>query len=196
MCKFCLNAMCRWSDSRSSPEDHSNCQPFIGGPTIERLLLGSAHETGRWGQFMSAEETAYALAKVTSAYVLPPLTELPSGADLLAYQVLLRDRLSGALVDELRMILQSVRYEHDWQQVGAWSYLCVIGAGVAACLDIPPGTEQLTLRYATDLQNELFLAGRSRDLPRSRLGLQTTLYEKFDALLCHVRARTWHWLYG
>ena len=85
--------------------------------------------------------------------------------------------------------------ELGWGQVGPRSYLCVIGAGVAACIDAEPGDEQLYLRYDNDLANALFHAGRTIDLPRSRLFLQQTLYEKFDVPLALMRARVWNWLH-
>ncbi len=78
--------------------------------------------------------------------------------------------------------------------MGADSYTFVIGAGVAATLDLHPGREQLYLRYASDLADELYLAGRAIDLPRSRLFLQTTLYERVDALLAQLRERCWRWV--
>jgi hypothetical protein len=73
-------------------------------------------------------------------------------------------------------------------------YASVIGAGVAACIDTTPGDETLYLRYATTLAAELFVAGRTTDMPRSQLFLQTALYERVDILLEQMRVRTWYWL--
>jgi hypothetical protein len=54
--------------------------------------------------------------------------------------------------------------------------------------------ERLYLRYASDVEHALYLAGRTLDLPRSRLFLQSTLYERFEVILVQVRSRTWNWL--
>ncbi len=151
-----------------------------------------AREAGTWSEITSPEQTALALTQITAAHVLPPLVDLPCGTDLLTYSVQLREHLDGALVDELAMVLKAGWRELGWEQVGSSMYMCVIGAGAAACINMAEG--ELYLRYDSELEHALYLAGRTIDLPRSRLFLQTALYERFDCLLAQVRMRTWHWL--
>ncbi|MCX9079839.1 MAG: hypothetical protein OIN84_17875 [Candidatus Methanoperedens sp.] len=154
-----------------------------------------ARQSGDWSETLSKEQTALALSRVTAANILPPLTELACGTDLLSYNVTLHDHMDESLVRELAMMLNADWHELGWERVNGSTYLCVIGAGVAGCIDITPNQERIYLRYATSLENELYLAGRAVDLPRSRLFLQTALYERIDSLLIEVRARTWHWIY-
>jgi hypothetical protein len=161
-------------------ESTFDIQPFLSG--------------GASMQPMTPEQTAYALGQVTAASVLPSLTRLENGYELLEYQVDLRQKLNGDLVKELVAVLDSDGADLHWNQVDVCSYLCVIGAGVAACIDTTPGQEQLTLRYANALVSALHNAHRAEALPRSLLFLQTTLYERFDALLAEVRKRTWYWV--
>jgi len=98
------------------------------------------------------------------------------------------------LVRELALVLENDWRALGWEQVGRSRYLCVIGAGVAASLDTTPGAEQLDLRYATELETELFHAGCAPDRLRSRLFLQSALYEKMNVLLTRVRSNIWHWI--
>jgi hypothetical protein len=186
-------------DERSGPsEELTNvCQPLTIVPAadpLSGLRSALAFEKGTWGQFLSPEQTAWCISQLTAAHLLPPLTRLPCGSDLLTYQVWLRDRLGPFLVDELDQVLAENWRQMGWEHVAAHSYMCVIGAGVAARIDATPGDEQLCLRYESALANELFHAGRAVDLPRSRLFLQQTLFEQVDALLTLVRARLWCWL--
>ena len=194
MCNFSSYFKLSIYEDTATPDDESvSCQPFlIENEEQSRFVQQLAREVGTWGETTSPEQTAFALAQVTAAHVLPPLTPLPCGSDLLAYSVQLRSRMDGALIDELAMVLKTSWRELGWKQVGSATYLCVIGAGVAACLDMT--TYELSLRYDTELEHALYLAGRTVDLPRSRLGLQSILYERFDCLLAQVRDRTWHWI--
>ena len=143
---------------------------------------------------MTPEQTAYALGQVTAPNILPTLTLLENGYELLEYRVELRAALHGELVNELVDVLDAAGADLHWNQVDANCYLCVIGAGVAACIDTTPQQEQLYLRYANTLVDALHNAHRAAELPRSLLFLETTLHERFDALLAEVRNRTWHWL--
>jgi len=195
--------LCRptYSEDRSRPaEDQSSCcEPFLHSddcPAIEHIGYLMAQQSGEWSELLSQEQTALALSRVTAANILPPLTVLPSGSDLLAYCVNLRDHVDGSLVRELAMMLNADWRDLGWERVNNSTYLCVIGAGVAGCIDTTPNHERLYLRYASSLESELYLAGRAVDLPRSRLFLQTALYERIDTLLIEVRARVWHWIYG
>lgn len=183
------------SEDRMSPVGNQvSRQPFIN--------QGDKNAGARFvfqmssAEVLSAEQIAYALSQVTAANVLPPLLPLACGTDLLEYQVWLREHLEGALVDELAAVLAASWRDLGWEQLGSAVFLGVIGAGVAACLDLTPGAEQLYLRYASDLEHALYLAGRTLDLPRSRLFLQAALYEKVDGIFAYVRARTWNWLVG
>ena len=179
-------------DERSCPsEDESLAQPFLLGddPTVPAL---SWLEEGEWA--MGRENMAFALSQVTAANLLPPLLDLPTGVDLLHYRVELREKLDPILVRELALILERRWQALGWEQVSETSFLCVIGAGVAACIETTSGCECLSLRYANGLANELFHAGRAIDLPRSRLFLQTTLHEKINPLLARLRDRCWQWV--
>ncbi len=181
-------------DERACPgEDEPRTQPF--------LMAGERHvpamsvlERGDWSAFMNRESTALALSQVTAAQILPPLVELPTGEDLLNYRVNLRSQLDPILVRELVLILENQWRELGWEQLAPNTYLCVIGAGAAACMVTTANEEHLYLRYANGLANELFHAGRAVDLPRSRLFLQTTLYEKINALLHRLRENCWSWV--
>jgi|FLYN01.1.fsa_nt_gi hypothetical protein len=169
----------------------------------ERARIGAYESTFERQPFMSseaaiqdmtAEQMAYALGQVTANNVLPSLTLLENGYELLEYRVNLRETIHADLVSELVKVLESDGADLHWNQVDVNSYLCVIGAGVAACIDTTPGQEQLSLRYANTLVSALHNAHRAEALPRSLLFLQTTLYERFDALLAEVRRRTWYWM--
>ncbi|MBZ0293384.1 MAG: hypothetical protein K8L99_12525 [Anaerolineae bacterium] len=192
MCDFCHHLPNTCEDASAC-----DCRPFLQSDrTITAAILQAAWHSGHWGDFLSPEQTALHLSQVTAAHILPRMVELPSGTDLVNYRVDLRAHMSGALVSELRMVLPALEAESDWKKVGNDRYVCVIGAGVAACLDATPDAEVLYLRYASDVENMLFLAGRTLDLPRSRLFLQTALDEKFDLILKQVRNRMWLWLCG
>ncbi len=189
------------SEDRSHPaEDRSPChQPFLrseGCPPIEHFGFTVAQQSGDWSELLSREQMAFALSQVTAAHILPPLTVLSSGSDLLDYSVNLRDHMDASLVRELSLMLNADWRDLGWERVNGSTYLCVVGAGVAGCIDAAPNQERLYLRYASSLENELYLAGRAVDLPRSRLFLQTALYERIDSLLVEVGARAWHWIYG
>lgn len=169
----------------------------------ERARIGVYESTFEYQPFLPGDATlqstmpeqmAYALGQVTASAVLPSLTLLENGYELLEYRVNLRQSMSGELVNELVTVLETDGADLHWNQVDVCNYLCVIGAGVAACIDTSPGREQLSLRYANTLVSALHNAHHAAALPRSLLFLQTTLYERFDALLAAVRQRTWFWV--
>ncbi len=181
-------------DERCCPaEEESLAQPFLLG-TNRSVPALSWLEKGDWADLMNRENSALALSQVTAANLLPPLLDLPTGVDLLQYRVELRDQLDPILVRELALILENQWQALGWEQVSETSFLCVIGAGVAACIETTSGEECLYLRYASVLANELFHAGRAIDLPRIRLFLQTTLHEKLNPLLTRLRDRCWNWV--
>lgn len=186
-------------EDRSTPDDDQRqSHPFVYQPEAagERFITELHYEYGHWSEQTLPEQTAYALGQTTAATILPPLTGLNSGDELLDYQVRLRDVMSAALVAEITAALHTADLGGHWQQVQANAYACVIGAGVAAHLDATPGSESLSLRYANALVPILRSAHRAAELPRSRLFLQTTLYERFDMLLARARANVWFWLAG
>lgn len=174
------------SENRSLPHTTACFQPFLRGGAEE--IPGVPRPT--------AEQVALALSQVTAARVLPPLTQLVCGADLLTYRVRLRDRLEATLVRDLALVLAHRWRELGWAQVSSDTYLNVIGAGVAVCIDTEPDAETLYLRYDSTLAHKLLLAGRTPDLLRSRLFLQTALYEQVNGLLAAVREQVWRWLCG
>lgn len=181
-------------DERCCPaDDAALAQPFLAGENRSVPAL-SWLEHGEWAELMTREHTALALSQVTAANLLPPLLDLPTGVDLLQYRVELREQLDPILVRELALILESQWQGLGWEQVSDTTFLCVIGAGVAACIETTAGEECLSLRYASGLANELFHAGRAIDLPRSRLFLQTTLHEKVNPLLARLRDCCWQWV--
>jgi hypothetical protein len=172
-------------------------QPFLEVSSmnpVDRFVARLTREQGQWTDAMPAEQTAFALAQVSAATILPPLVDLDNGNALLDYRVFLRDHLDPALISELVCVLDTRGQEFHWGQVDATVYASVIGAGVAACIDTAPENETLYLRYATTLAAELFVAGRTTEMPRSQLFLQTALYERVDILLEQMRIRTWYWL--
>lgn len=179
-------------DERCSPADaeEARIQPFLYSDDLPLDGLEPDH----WSIWMSRETLALALSQATAAHVLPPLMEVPTGEDMLRYRVEFRNQLHPILVRELALVLESDWQALGWEQVSRQRYLCVIGAGVAASLETTPGAERLDLRYASDLETELFHAGYAPDRLRSRLFLQSALYEKMNLLLARVRNNVWHWL--
>jgi hypothetical protein len=171
-------------------------QPFLQDSQmnpVDRFTMRLAREQGVWEETLSKEQTAFALAGVSAATILPPLTELEDGDALLDYRVRLRDYLDPSLIRELAAVLNACGQEYHWGRVDATAYASVIGAGVAVCIDVEQGNETLYLRYASTLVDKLHTA-RAAELPRSQLFLQTTLFERIDTLLEQTRTRTWYWL--
>jgi hypothetical protein len=163
---------------------------------IDKAAAALTGEYGHWSDIMSQEQTAYMLAQVTAVNVLPPLVKLQSGHELLDYNVRLRDYLRDDLVWGIAVALDQHELDSHWQQIQTAGYACVIGAGVAANLDMTPDQETLSLRCTNTLAMVLSHTHRATELPRSLLFLQTALYERFDALLEKARAHAWFWLAG
>ncbi len=190
------------TDERAAlPQDSSifESQPFLQTDSmhpLDRFTTNLSREQGAWANALSKEQTAYALAQVSAANILPSLVELDTGYALLEYAVRLRDHLDGLLVSELVQVLQNDGQNAHWGKVDATIFAAVIGAGVAACIDITPGQETLHLRYANALVTEFSTARRAAELSRSALFLQSALHERFDALLEPIRGRIWLWLIG
>ena len=183
------------------PDDSSTfvCQPFLQTDSmrpLDRFIIDLSREQGAWANALTTEQTAYALAQVSAVNILPPLVELDTGYALLEYTVRLHDHMDGLLIAELIHVLQNEGQNVHWGKVDATVFAAVIGAGVAACIDITPGNETLHLRYTNALETEFSTARRAAELSRSALFLQSALYERFDALLEPIRARIWLWLIG
>lgn len=185
-----------WLTELNSPSMHGSCmefQPFMNRthlPGCDTLLLYSAQANRRWTQWLSAEQTAYALGQVTAARALPTLTEFVSTAALLDSRIHLRDYLDGSLVQAIAVTLIKEGEMLQWKQVEATSYACVIGAGAAVCIDTTLGDELVYLRYANHIADAIAQAQNEKELPRSLLGLQINLQETIDILLVFARSRT------
>lgn len=185
-----------WLDESSRPSTYDEIletQPFIKShqlPAVDRLLLNHAQSTGQWTQWMNTEQTAFALGQVTAAQTLPSLAEYVTIAALLECRVRLRDFLNEIVVETLIAVLNEEGSSLFWNKVDRAAFLCVVGSGVAACIDTTPDEETLYLRYANEVANAISNAQNEADLPRSILGIQNILHERFDALLHSTRART------
>lgn len=174
-------------------------QPFMNTSQLrgwDALLIQSAQASGKWSQWLSAEQTAYALGQVTSARALPTLIEFVTISTLLNSRIRMRDYFDDSLVDAIIATLITEGTSLQWKQVEATSYACVIGAGAAACIDTVTGDEILYLRYANKIAQAIAHAQNETELPRSLLGLQTHLEECIDHLLIHARSKTLTHLIG
>jgi len=185
-----------WFSEITSPSPHGSMmtyQPFINQDRMKPsdiFLLGWAQQHGAWTDWLSAEQTAYALGQVTAAKALPTLTEYVSIAALLDSRIKLREYLDPALVDAITSTLHHHSQPIEWKQVDASCFAYVVGAGVAACIDTISGDETLYLRYANAVADAIAAAKSEADLPRSLLGLQNNLQECIDQLLVTTRRLT------
>lgn len=189
-----------WFTEITTPSKHGSWmefQPFMDKTHLrgcDALLIYSSQMAGKWTQLLSAEQTAYALGQITAARALPTLTEFVSASTLLDSRIRLRDFLDDSLVDTITDSLDSEAESLQWKQVEATSYVCVIGAGAAACIDTVPGDEKMYLRYANHIAEAIAQAQNETELPRSLLGLQINLQECIDLLLSHARSKTFNYL--
>lgn len=185
-----------WFTEITTPLTHGSLmvyQPFMDKGSLrgsDSLLLNAVQANGCWTQFLSAEQTAYALGQVTAARALPTLIEFVTIATLLDTRIHLREYFDDSLVDAIATTLHKEASSLQWKQVEAESYVCVIGAGAAACIETIHGDEKLYLRYANQIADAIAHAQNETELPRSLLGLQTNLQECIDLLLSHARSRT------
>ena len=179
-------------DERAKPAEatEERLQPFLRPSDVSLEVLEQCDDFG----IMNREGLALALSQVTARNILPPLVDMETGTEMLNYNVEFRAYMDPLLVRELALVLEENRGKLGWEQVSEHRFLSVIGAGVAACIETIPGMEHLELRYDSDLEHELFHAGCAPDRLRSRLFLQTALYERVDVLLEHLRGRVWSWL--
>ena len=174
-------------------------QPFMDKTLLrgcDSLLLTTAQINGKWTQWLSAEQTAFALGQVTTSHALPPLNKVVTIAALLDSRLRLRDYFDDCLVDAITDTLANEGDFLQWKQVEATSYACVIGAGVAACIETTSGDEILYLRYANQIAEAISQAQNETELPRSILGLQLHLQECIDLLLAYARRKTLQYLTG
>ena len=174
-------------------------QPFMDKSLLrgcDTLLLKTAQKDRTWTQWLSAEQTAFALGQVTTARALPPLNKVVTIATLLDSRLRLRDYFDDRLVDAITNTLANEGESLQWKQVEATSYACVIGAGAAACIETTEGDEILYLRYANQIAEAISQAQNETDLPRSILGLQIHLQECIDQLLAYARSKTLRYLVG
>jgi hypothetical protein len=172
-------------------------QPFVARSILnsqDAFVLDTARRRGCWTDVLTAEQTAFTLGQMNSAGSLPWLRDTTSLVGLLDYHVFLRDYLDAGLVDEIVNTLVNEHESKYWTRIESGVYICVIGAGVAACIDTTPNLEVLYLRYADAIIDAIAAAHFERDLPRSVRGLQMTLWERLDALFDGARLRLLHWL--
>lgn len=185
-----------WFSEITSSSAHGSMmefQPFINQGRMKPsdvFLLGWAQQHGEWTQWLSAEQTAYALGQVTAAKALPTLTEYVSIAALLDSRIRLREYLDSSLVDAISTTLHNHAQPIEWKQMDASCYVYVVGAGVAVCIDTVKDDEALYLRYSNPIAQAIAAAKNETDLPRSLLGLQNNLQECIDMLLTATRHLT------
>lgn len=185
-----------WFSEITSPSPHGSMmiyQPFINQERMkpsDTFLLGWAQQHGAWTDWLSAEQTAYALGQVTAAKALPTLTEYVSIGVLLDSRIKLREHFDHSLVDAITTTLHHHAQPNEWKQVDETCFVYVVGAGVAACIDTVKGDETLYLRYANAVAEAIAAAKNESDLPRSLIGLQNNLQECVDQLLVTTRRLT------
>jgi len=189
-----------WFTEITTPSAHGSWmefQPFMDKAQLrgsDKLLLLSAQMRGEWTQILSAEQTAYALGQINTARALPHLTEFVTASTLLDSRIRLRDFLDDCLVDAITNTLSTEADLLEWKQVEATSYVCVIGAGAAACIETIHGNEKVYLRYANNIAQAIAQAQNETELPRSLLGLQINLQHCIDLLLARARTKTLRYL--
>ncbi len=189
-----------WFTEITTPSTHGSWmefQPFMDKAHLrgcDAFLIYSAQVGEKWTQLLSAEQTAYALGQVTTARALPTLTEFVSASTLLDSRIRLRDFLDDSLVDSITETLDNEGELLQWKQVEATSYVYVIGAGAAVCIETIQDDEKVYLRYANNVAEAIAQAQNEKELPRSLLGLQINLQECIDLLLAHARSKTFNYL--
>ena len=168
-------------------------QPFMRKYMLsgcDSVLINAVQTNGKWAEWFSAEQTAYALGQVTTVRALPTLIEFVTIATLLDSRIRIRDYFDDSLVDSITATLIKEGAVLEWKQVESSSYACVIGAGAAACIETHTGDEVLYLRFANHIAEAITNAQNGSELPRSLLGLQTHLQECIDRLLASARSKT------
>lgn len=154
---------------------------------VDQFFINWMHDGGRWAEWLSPEQTAYALAQVQAVRALPSLTEIVSVAALLECRITLRDHLDTTLVEAITQALNLHGVSINWNRIDATSFACVVGAGVAACIDTTASGEVLYLRFANEVATAITKAQREAELPHSLLGLETHICERVDEVLAYAR---------
>lgn len=191
-----------WVTDTASPSLYGSVmeyQPFMNRERMEssdKLLLDWAQAHGQWTQWLSKEQTTYALAQVTANRALPLLTQYVSIATLLDSRIHLRDYLEPNMVEALSSTLYHHSQNLEWRQLDATCFVYVIGAGIAACIDARQQDEVLYLRYSNQIADAIARAKSESDLPRSLKALENNLQECFDLLLTSTRTLTLQHLAG
>jgi hypothetical protein len=157
----------------------------------DRLWVQTMHEIGTWYQLLSREQAAYALAQVTSARALPRLSEYVSVVALLESQLRLRDHLNDRLVQLISGVLHRNGPDLYWNKLDESIFCSVIGWGVALCVDTAPDCETLYLRFSDHIATAISAADRRAELPRSVIGIETNIYERFEVILERAREILW-----
>lgn len=173
-------------------------QPFMRKDRIkhvDQFFINWMRDQKRWAEWLSPEQTAYALSQVQAAQALPSLTEYVSVAALLECRITLRDHLDTALVEAVTQSLVLHSATVHWNRIDVTNFACVVGAGVAACIDTTAGGEVLYLRFANEVATAITKAQREAELPHSLLGLETHICERVDELLLYARTLTLKQLY-
>jgi hypothetical protein len=190
-----------WFAEISSPSAHGSTmavQPFMRKDRIkhvDQFFINWMRDQKRWAEWLSPEQTAYALSQVQAAQALPSLTEYVSVAALLECRITLRDHLDTALVEAVTQSLVLHSATVHWNRIDSTNFASVVGAGVAACIDTTTGGEVLYLRFANEVATAITKARREAELPHSLLGLETHIGERVDELLLHARTLTLKQLY-
>lgn len=185
-----------WFAEISSPSAHGSTiaiQPFMQKDRlnpIDQFFINGLRGRGQWAEWLTAEQTAYALAQVQTAHALPSLSEFVSVAALLECRITLRDHLDATLVEAITQALVLHSTAVHWNRIDATNFACVVGAGVAACIDTTQGGEVLYLRFANQVAAAITNAQREAELPHSLLGLETHICERVDELLVFARTLT------
>ncbi|MEZ4667197.1 MAG: hypothetical protein R3E39_04645 [Anaerolineae bacterium] len=182
-----------WFTEISSPSAQGSSisiQPFMGqerASPLDLYFIYSLKVSENWENWFSAEQSAYALAQVQAALALPSLTEFASVAALLECRVNFRTHLDDTIVEAITKVLISRGASINWNRVDSVNFASVVGAGVAACVDITSGGEVLYLRFANDVATAITKAKREAELPQSLQGLETLIRERIDELLAYAR---------
>lgn len=182
-----------WFTEISSPSAQGSAvsiQPFLRkerGNSLDLFLISTISEHGQWDKYFTAEQTAYALARVRAAEAIPSLIEIASAAALLECRIKLREHLNATLTEAITNALIHHGASINWNRIDSTSFASVVGAGVAACIDTTPNDEILYLRFANEVATAISNARREAELPQSLLGLETHICERIDELLVYAR---------
>lgn len=160
-------------------------QPFLKNMESARSEVQSPRNLQEGS--MSREQAAYALSQVTAETTIPPLANFASAWALLECRVRLRDHIDSVVTEALVNSLKTTGAVLHWRRLDGRVYASAIGSGVAACIDTTPGEETVYLRYSNEVAAAVKNAGCGAELPRSLIGMETNLQERFEPLLAAAR---------